>query len=331
MRRTSTALHTWIAKRSLLAPEDGACASAFGPALRALQPKIKWRFERPTLQCESSSTTSASLKKAALAFVRAAPRLLPHAPASHPIGVAICTIVRVGGTGRFGRLSADVVVIAAPGLLRSLPLEIRATHRAIVGIYRTDGRGRRRGTDVVVVDCQSRRRHGRRRGRRRWRRGGWLRCGASHANAGTAIIFLFLRPIVGVISWCCTAIIDLGRTSQQPKQQGDQQQQAQARPRDDDASEVPSAGEVAPIAHVLVGRLLHIVSLARAHVGQVPCACTATSDTTSSALLALCNAASVACGAASDCKAPAACTRDHPTSVGGAAVACLVHRSCARP
>merc|ERR1712029_315090 len=210
----------------------------------------------------------------------AAPLLLPDRPAYHPVGKTIRAIVWVGGTGSFGDLSADVVVAAAPILLRLCPHEVHSDG-AVVGICWRGGR-RRRSNDV-------RERHSRRwRGRRRW----WASDGLRRApdpNSTAAIIGLPVRPHLA-----SSAIIQVRASRKQPEQQGEQQQQAQTRPGNDDASEVPPAGEVAAIAHVLVGRLLNVVSLAHAHVGQISCACTAASDTTSSALLALCNAASVA-------------------------------------
>merc|ERR1712029_957562 len=211
----------------------------------------------------------------------AAPLLLPDRPAYHPVGKTIRAIVWVGGTGSFGDLSADVVVAAAPILLRLCPHEVHSDG-AVVGI------------------CW-------RRGRRRW----WASDGLRRApdpNSTTAIIGLPVRPHLA-----SSAIIQVRASRKQPEQQGEQQQQAQTRPGNDDASEVPPAGEVAAIAHVLVGRLLNVVSLAHAHVGQISCACTAASDTTGSALLALCNAASVACRATSNSKTSPG-TGDHRTS-----------------
>merc|ERR1719416_72358 len=171
-------------------------------------------------------------------------------------------------------------------------------------------------------NCMGRRERGR--GRRRWRASDGLRR-APNPNLDTAIRGLPLRPQI-----FCTAIVQVRASRKEPEQQGEQQQQAQTRPGNDDASEVPPAGEVAAIAHVLVSRLLNVVSLAHAHVGQVSCACTAASDTTGSAILALCNAARVACRATSNSKTSPG-TGHHRTSstiaIAGT-VTTTDHRAC---
>jgi len=74
-----------------------------------------------------------ALVRATLAMHAAAPPLLSNRPARLPVGEAICAIVWVGGTGSWGRLPADVVIIAAPLLLRLLPRGVRSDG-AVVGI-----------------------------------------------------------------------------------------------------------------------------------------------------------------------------------------------------
>merc|ERR1712029_1006882 len=115
----------------------------------------------------------------------AAPLLLPDRPAYPPVGKTIRAIVWVGGAGSFGDLSADVVVAAAPILLRLCPHEVHSDG-AVVGICWRSGRRRRGGRRRRSNDVRERH------SRRWWASDGLRR--APDPNSTTAIIGLPVRP-----------------------------------------------------------------------------------------------------------------------------------------
>ena len=137
-----------------------------------------------------------ALARAALAMVRAAPCLLLDGPAQLPIREAISAVVRVGWGRRRGLLTADVMIGAAPRLLRRHPAGV-LPDCAIEGISRRR-RGGRQGRWQWQRHCW------RRCWRRRWRGCGrrsrlrsccWLLCAwAPEACGGTAELLLLLRP-----------------------------------------------------------------------------------------------------------------------------------------
>jgi len=126
--------------------------------------------------------TTIALARAALTMDMAAPSLLPDSPAGLPIRESISTVVRVGWGRRRGWLPADMVVCAAPVLLRRHPGNV-LMNGAVIWIDRAvawwDGR-RHRGH-------RRKRSQGWRHRRKRsqgWRRGGGWRGRWSRQGGG---------------------------------------------------------------------------------------------------------------------------------------------------
>jgi len=152
----------------------------------------------------------------------------------------------------------------------------------------------------------------RRGGRRRWH-GNWHRvercwrdgrigCGedcarlcreAPSSHRVAAELLLIPRPQHLEICKALFAIVrkrsGRGQSGEKPAQQWDQEQQTQQAARCDQTCEVPSRSdniEIAATSHILVGRLLNVLTLTASYVGQGTIACT-TSTATHSACTGL--------------------------------------------
>jgi len=146
--------------------------------------------------------TTATLIRAALSMNSATPLLLGHTPARLPICESILAIVGICWARWFSRLTADMVVAAAPRLLGSVPNLVHP-HRAIVWINRPwwrcgrHGSGRGRGSGWWLRRRRRRWRCGKRSGwdcrHRRWHNCGWD-SRATTAHCCTAEVLLRLGP-----------------------------------------------------------------------------------------------------------------------------------------
>jgi len=146
--------------------------------------------------------TTTTLIRAALSMNSATPLLLGHRPARLPICESILAIVGICWARWFSRLTADMVVAAAPRLLGSVPSLVHP-HRAIVWINRPwwrcgrQGSGRGRGSGWWLRRRRRRWRCGKRSGRdcrhRRWHNCGWD-SRATTAHCCTAEVLLRLGP-----------------------------------------------------------------------------------------------------------------------------------------
>merc|ERR1719296_583616 len=173
-----------------------------------------------------------ALARAALAMVRAAPCLLADGPTDLPIRESVCAVVRVSRGWRRCWLPADVVVRAAPLLLRRHPRG-PLTHCAVEGISRGCRGGRKSRRQWPRRQCR------RGRGRKcRWSRLR-LRGRATHTCRGAAELLLLLRPDHLPIH-ACRAVVQLcgAHARNQPAEERDQQQQAEEAACGDQASEV---------------------------------------------------------------------------------------------
>jgi len=223
--------------------------------------------------------TTATLIRAALSMNSATPLLLGHRPACLPVCESILAIVGICRARCFSRLTADMMMIAAPRLLGSVPSLVHS-HRAVVRINRS---GWRRGRGWP---SRSQRRGWRCGWRCRWdcRHRPWHYCGwdcrATTTHCCTAEVLLRLGPRqfcsgseagIAIVRQRCR------RARQQPAEQRNEQQQTQKAAAREDASKIsprPHDIEIPTIPNIFVGGLLDVLSLSAANVGQstTPCA-----------------------------------------------------------